>query len=103
MKIAKEKIFDPVLSVLTHQSEDEAIPIANETNYGLAAFINSTDVQKAQSLARRIDAEVVLINNTIAGVSGSMTLPIGGMKQSGIGRSCGAWGLEDYLEPKTVV
>lgn len=103
MKIAKEKIFDAVLSVFTHRSENEAVAIANEIDYGLAAFISSTDVQKAQSLARRIDAGVVLINNTIARVSGSMTLPIGGMKESGIGSSSGAWGLEEYLEPKTVV
>jgi len=102
MKIAKEEIFGPVLSVLTYRSEDEAIAIANETVYGLAAFISSADVQKAQSLARRIDAGMVLINNTIAGVSGNEPLPLGGMKQSGIGRASGVWGLEEYLEPKTV-
>jgi aldehyde dehydrogenase (NAD+) len=81
--------------VFTHRSEAEAVAIANETDYGLAAFINSTDVQKTQSLARRVDAVWFLINNAIAGVSGSMTLPIGGVKQSGIGRSSGAWGLAE--------
>jgi acyl-CoA reductase-like NAD-dependent aldehyde dehydrogenase len=51
---------------------------------------------------RRIDAGMILVNNTIAAVIGSEPLPIGGMKQSGIGRSSGTWGLEEYLEPKTV-
>ncbi|OBZ15784.1 aldehyde dehydrogenase family protein [Bacillus sp. FJAT-26390] len=98
MLIAKEEIFGPVLSILTYKSEDEAIEMANNTNYGLGAYLSSSNLEKANELASRIAAGVVLIN----GAGFEMKAPFGGFKQSGIGREYGLYGLEECLETKTI-
>ncbi len=98
MTIAREEIFGPVLSILTYRDEDDAIQIANDTTYGLAANIFSTDVERARHLASRIQAGRVGINGAREPLS-----PFGGFKQSGIGREYGSFGLEAFLEPRTVV
>ncbi|WP_219835681.1 aldehyde dehydrogenase family protein [Paenibacillus sp. R14(2021)] len=98
MTIAKEEIFGPVLSILTYQTEEQAIEMANNTNYGLGAYISSSNIDKANEIASRIAAGLVLIN----GAGFEMKAPFGGFKQSGIGREYGAYGLEECFESKTI-
>lgn len=98
MKIAKEEIFGPVLSILTYKTEDEAIEMANDTDYGLHAYI-SGDKKRAEKMASQIVAGRVFIN----GMYEEPRAPFGGFKQSGIGREFGTFGLEAYLEPKTIM
>lgn len=99
MKIAQEEIFGPVLSIMTYRNEDEAVEMANDTRFGLGAYVSSNDPERARSVASRISAGVVLVNDG----SFEMSAPFGGYKQSGIGRENGRFGLEEYLEYKTIV
>ncbi len=99
MRIAREEIFGPVLSIIPYKTEEEAIAIANDTNYGLAAYISSPDLAHANRVAEQIEAGRVIINEF---KHDSMT-PFGGFKQSGIGREYGVYGLETYLEPKAIL
>lgn len=99
MRIAREEIFGPVLSVITYKTEEEAIEIANDTDYGLQAYVNSANVLRAKKVASQIVAGRVLIN----GLYHDPMAPFGGFKQSGIGREMGVYGLEEYLEPKTIL
>lgn len=99
MTIAREEIFGPVLSILTYRSVEEAISIANDTDYGLQAYVFGQDFEAARSVADRIDAGRVLIN----GLYHEPAAPFGGFKQSGIGREFGAFGIESHLEPKAVL
>jgi aldehyde dehydrogenase (NAD+) len=99
MRIAQEEIFGPVLSILTYKNEEEAIEIANDTEYGLMAYVSSGDTERALRVARQIDAGRVAIN----GLKHDPLAPFGGFKQSGIGREYGVYGLEEYLEPKTLL
>jgi aldehyde dehydrogenase (NAD+) len=99
MRIAQEEIFGPVLSIIPYKTEEEAIAIANDTTYGLAAYISSSDPERANRVAAQIHAGRVVIN----GFKHDPLTPFGGFKQSGIGREFGAYGLETYLEPKAVL
>jgi aldehyde dehydrogenase (NAD+) len=99
MTIAREEIFGPVLSIITYRDTEEAIAIANDTNYGLQAYVFSADGQRAREVASRIDAGRVLVNT----LAHEPAAPFGGFKQSGIGREYGAYGLEAFLEPKAVI
>ncbi|QGQ97679.1 aldehyde dehydrogenase family protein [Paenibacillus psychroresistens] len=99
MTIAKEEIFGPVLSILTFKTEEEAIEIANDTIYGLSAYVSSSDLEKANRVASQIVSGRVLIN----GLHDEPKAPFGGFKQSGIGREFGAYGLEEYVETKTIL
>jgi aldehyde dehydrogenase (NAD+) len=99
MKIAREEIFGPVLCILPYESEEEAIRIANDTPYGLAAYVWAQDPKRARAVAGRIRAGQVLIN----GAQGDMHTPFGGFKQSGNGREWGEHGLRDFLEIKAIV
>ncbi|MBZ4187712.1 aldehyde dehydrogenase family protein [Niabella beijingensis] len=99
MTIAQEEIFGPVLSIIPYKTDEEAISIANDTPYGLAAYISSSNIERAQKMASQIDAGRVCIN----GFSHDPMVPFGGFKQSGIGREYGVYGLEAYLEPKAVL
>ncbi|GAM11489.1 3-succinoylsemialdehyde-pyridine dehydrogenase [Geobacter sp. OR-1] len=98
MTIAREEIFGPVLSIMTYRNEDEAVAIANGTNYGLAAAVWSSDPARAERMARRLKAGQVDIN----GGSFNLLAPFGGYKQSGIGRELGKYGLEEFLEVKAM-
>ena len=98
MRIAKEEIFGPVLSIIPFETEDEAVNIVNETEYGLGNYLQTEDKEKAKRVARRLNAGTIYINGNGAD-SGT---PFGGFKQSGYGREGGVWGLEEYLEVKTV-
>lgn len=99
MCIAREEIFGPVLSIITYKTEEEAIAIANDTTYGLAAYIQTSDIEKAKQVAAQLEAGRVSIN----GFKHDPQTPFGGFKQSGIGREFGVYGLEEYLEPKAIL
>ncbi len=99
MKIAQEEIFGPVLTTLTFSNFDEAISMANDTEYGLAAGVWTSDINKAIKASREIRAGTVYINNYEEGVDS--TIPLGGYKQSGIGRDNGYQALENYLQVKS--
>jgi aldehyde dehydrogenase (NAD+) len=99
MTIAKEEIFGPVLAVLTYKTEAEAIQIANDTVYGLQAYVSSSDLNRANRVAAQIVAGRVFIN----GLYEEPEAPFGGFKQSGMGREFGTYGLEEYLEPKAIM
>jgi aldehyde dehydrogenase (NAD+) len=99
MTIAREEIFGPVLSILTFRTEEEAIAIANDTTYGLSAYVFSSDAAHAERVAAQLQSGRVVIN----GAGHEPLAPFGGVKQSGLGRENGVFGLEAYLEPKTVL
>jgi aldehyde dehydrogenase (NAD+) len=99
MTIAREEIFGPVLCILPYATEDEAIQIANDTPYGLAAYVWSQDNVRARRVGSRIRAGQVTLN----GASGDMKTPFGGFKMSGNGREYGEFGLRDFLEVKAVI
>ena len=99
MTVAREEIFGPVLCILPYETEDEAIQIANDTPYGLAAYIWSEDTVRARRVGGRIRAGQVSLN----GNSGDMHTPFGGFKMSGNGREWGEHGLRDFLEVKAVI
>ncbi|MFH6995270.1 aldehyde dehydrogenase family protein [Flavobacterium sp. FlaQc-48] len=99
MRIAREEIFGPVLSIITYKTEEEAIEIANDTTYGLQAYVSSSDEKRAHKVASQINAGRVQIN----GIGHDPMAPFGGFKQSGIGREFGTIGLEAYLEPRALI
>jgi aldehyde dehydrogenase (NAD+) len=99
MKIAQDEIFGPVLSILPYGDEEEAISIANNTPYGLQGYVFSADVQRALRVAARMEVGGVRVNT----LAHEPLAPFGGVKQSGIGRENGVYGLEAFLEPKSVV
>ena len=96
MRIAREEIFGPVLSIIPYKNEEDAIAIANDTAYGLCAYVTSADKERAYRVAAQVDAGRVCIN----GIAHDSKAPFGGFKQSGIGREYGEFGLEAYFEPK---
>jgi len=99
MTIAREEIFGPVLSIIPYADEEQAISIANDTDYGLHAYVAGRDESRARSVADRIVAGRVIINAAPM----EMSAPFGGFKHSGIGREGGSFGLEAFLEPKAVM
>jgi aldehyde dehydrogenase (NAD+) len=99
MTIAREEIFGPVLSILSYADEDEAVKIANDTVYGLAAYIQSTDIAHAQSVAAKMRAGSVYLNYP----DWDTAAPFGGYKQSGNGREYADWAIHDFLEIKGIV
>ena len=99
MRVAQEEIFGPVLTTLTFSTFEEAISIANDSQYGLAAGVWTKDINKAIKASREIRAGTVYINNYEEGMDS--TIPLGGYKQSGIGRDSGYQALENYLQVKS--
>jgi aldehyde dehydrogenase (NAD+) len=99
MTIAREEIFGPVLCIVPFETDEQAIDIANDTPYGLAAYVWSKDPARAQRVAGRIRAGRVTVN----GARGDMNTPFGGFKRSGNGREWGEYGLKDFLEVKAVI
>ena len=98
MRISREEIFGPVLVIIPFEDESDAIRIANDTPYGLAAYVQTSDQDKAERVASRLRAGAVHVN----GGGFNYGSPFGGYKQSGNGREGGLMGLEDYLETKTL-
>lgn len=99
MTIARDEIFGPVLSIIAYEDEEEAIGIANDTTYGLSAYIATGDLARGTRVAARIDSGRVMINT----LTHEPKAPFGGFKQSGLGRENGVIGLEAYLEPKAII
>lgn len=99
MAIAKEEVFGPVLSVLTFADEDEAIALANNAAYGLSAGVWSRDIHTCLNFSRKVQAGTVWTNTWMDGFA---EMPFGGVKESGQGRELGRYGLEEYLEVKTI-
>ncbi len=99
MTIAREEIFGPVLSILPYRDEAEAIRLANDTLYGLAAYVQSADVGHARRVASEMRAGNVFMNYP----AGDTAAPFGGYKQSGNGREYGKWALDDFTEIKAVI
>ena len=98
MTIAKEEIFGPVVSIIPFSTEEEAIKISNDTAYGLTNYIQTNDTNKAHRVARQLRSGMVEIN----GVGFADGSPFGGYKQSGNGREGGKWGIEEFLEVKSI-
>lgn len=99
MRIAREEIFGPVLCVIPYRDEAEAIAIANDTDYGLAAYVQSSNLERARRIAGQIESGRVTIN----AAPHEPQAPFGGFKQSGIGREFGAFGLEAFMEPRAII
>ena len=94
MQIWQEEIFGPVCTVTTFKSEAEAISLANDTTYGLAAYLYSSNLSRALALAEQLDFGIVGINDTAIS---AVQAPFGGVKQSGFGREGSRYGIDDYL------
>jgi aldehyde dehydrogenase (NAD+) len=99
MTIAREEIFGPVLCVIAYESEDEAISIANDSEYGLHAAVIGTDLGRARRVASQLRAGRVVIN----GMTDDPQAPWGGFKYSGVGREYGRYGIEAFLEPRAIL
>jgi len=99
MTIAREEIFGPVITIIGYKDEEDAIRIANDTPYGLSGYVSSGDLARAQAVAMRLRTGMVHLN----GAPGDPNAPFGGYKQSGNGREWGEFGLEDFLETKSIM
>jgi aldehyde dehydrogenase (NAD+) len=99
MRIAREEIFGPVLCLMSYKDEDEAVEIANDSDFGLQAYVLGADLERAKAVANRLLAGRVVIN----GAPHDPRAPFGGFKQSGIGREIGAFGLDAMLEPRAIL
>ena len=98
MKIARDEIFGPVLSSITFSDFDEALTIANDSDYGLAAAVWTKNIDIAHKMSKGLKAGTVYVNNYEEGVDS--TIPLGGYKQSGIGRDNSYHALDNYLQVK---
>jgi len=98
MRIAREEVFGPVLCIIPFDTEEEAIAIANDTPYGLTNYLQSSNKERIQRVARKLRSGMIDINGQFR----SAGSPFGGYKQSGNGREGGVWGLEDFLEVKAI-
>lgn len=99
MTIGREEIFGPVISLIGYGDEDEAVRIANDSEYGLAGYVSSGDHERAQRVAKRIRAGRIVINEAPA----DRHAPFGGYKRSGNGREWGRYGMEEFLEVKGII
>ncbi|WP_166987467.1 NAD-dependent succinate-semialdehyde dehydrogenase [Canibacter zhoujuaniae] len=95
--LAREEIFGPVLAIVRFKTEDEAVELANDTEYGLASYVFTENLHRAQRMIDRIEAGMMAVN---AGVLSNAAAPFGGMKQSGLGREGSHEGIEEFLETK---
>lgn len=100
MDVMKEETFGPVAPVLSFRTEEEAVRRANNTPYGLSAYFWTKDVGRVFRLVEELEAGIIGANDGVPG--GSAHVPFGGVKESGVGRAGGRWGLEEFLEPKYV-
>jgi aldehyde dehydrogenase (NAD+) len=99
MTIAREEIFGPVLCVIAYENDEDAIRIANDTSFGLHAYISGTDLQRA----RRVASQVLVGRVAINGLLDDQRAPFGGFKNSGVGREFGTYGIEAFLEPRAIL
>ncbi len=99
MRIAREEIFGPVLTIIPYTDDADAVVIANDSNYGLSALVLGKDRQRCEGVARQLHSGRVLINT----LAHEPRAPFGGFKHSGLGREMGKWGIRAYLEPKALI
>ena len=99
MRVAQEEIFGPVLSAITFKNEAEALEIANDTDFGLAAYLWTNDVGRSLRLSHQLDAGMIWINSEN---NRHLPSPFGGMKASGIGRDGGDYSFDFYMETKNI-
>ena len=99
MTIAREEIFGPVLCVITYENDEDAIRIANDTTYGLHAYVSGTDAQRARRVASHLLVGRVAVN----GMLDDQQAPFGGFKHSGVGREFGTYGIEAFLETRAIL
>jgi len=99
MAIAREEIFGPVLCVITYENDEDAIRIANDTTYGLHAYVSGTDAQRARRVASHLLVGRVAVN----GMLDDQQAPFGGFKHSGVGREFGTYGIEAFLETRAIL
>ena len=99
MTIAREEIFGPVLCVISYEDDEDAIRIANDTSYGLHAYVSGTDVKRTRRVASHLLAGRIAIN----GMFDDQQAPFGGFKHSGVGREFGTFGIEAFLEPRAIL
>ena len=99
MRIAQEEIFGPVLCMIPYRDEEEAVTIANASEFGLSGYVHAADLEHGRRVARRLRTGMVHLN----GANTDMNAPFGGYKKSGNGREWGRFGLEEYLEVKAVM
>jgi aldehyde dehydrogenase (NAD+) len=99
MTIAREEIFGPVLCVITYDDDEDAIRIANDTSFGLHAYVNGADVRRA----RRVASQLLVGRVAINGLLDDQQAPFGGFKNSGVGREFGTYGIEAFLEPRAIL
>ena len=97
MRVFREEIFGPVAPLVKFNTDDEAVELANDTEYGLAAYFYSRDIGRVWRMAERLDYGIVGINE---GIISNEAAPFGGMKASGIGREGSKYGMDEYLEVK---
>lgn len=98
MTIANEEIFGPVLCIMPYQNLDEAITLANQSDYGLSGGVWSADLEKAKQVAAKLRTGMVHLNGAMV----DARAPFGGYKQSGLGREWGKYGFEEFLETKAL-
>ena len=98
-RVLREEIFGPVAPVRSFDSEDEAIAAANDTEYGLVAYVFTRDIKRALRVCERLETGMIGLNQGMVSNAGA---PFGGVKQSGIGREGGNEGIDEYLETKYV-
>lgn len=96
--VAREEIFGPVLVMIGYEDLDEAVGIANDTNFGLAGYVNGKDIESCRKIARQIRAGAIYVNGGF-----DFNAPFGGYKRSGNGREWGAHGFDEYLETKAII
>jgi acyl-CoA reductase-like NAD-dependent aldehyde dehydrogenase len=99
MAVAREEVFGPVLSVMPFETMEDAIQLANNTEFGLAAYVWTNDFSTALDCSRRIRAGRIWVNSALKGFP---EMPLGGFKQSGNGRETGRYGVDEYTELKSV-
>jgi aldehyde dehydrogenase (NAD+) len=99
MTIAREEIFGPVLCVIAYDDDEDAIRIANDTSFGLHAYVNGTDLRRA----RRVASQLLVGRVAINGLLDDQQAPFGGFKNSGVGREFGTYGIEAFLEPRAIL
>lgn len=98
MRIAREEIFGPVVGVIPYDGEQEAIAIANDSDYGLAGTVWTTDETHGEEFARKVQTGMIGVN----GFRPDFSMPFGGVKASGIGREFSREGIDAYVEPKAI-
>ena len=99
MKIAREEIFGPVLTSITFENEEEALELANDTDYGLTGYLWTNDITRALRFTDRLEAGMIWVNSENVR---HLPTPFGGVKASGIGRDGGDWSFEFYMEQKHI-